>query len=274
MRAKERAANRAKANRQALKWPIGVGGALLIGVIAFYQVGTEPAELDDRLCPKQSGPVGATLLLIDTSDPFSAKHKETLIRFFDHATDPKSAMPLGPEELLLVYELTEDPGDPARHIEICRPGMDFNDRTWRDDIRQGRKFAERDWDSFNDKFKAPVPHDTVNSRSTSPIIETLGVLAARHVPGKLGNSDFKVHIVLFSDLLQHSPRMSHYGSYPKASEMALHHRDLLTDLTGADVSIFRLERPKYASWQTADHYYWWTEFVAETGGNLRFQDSI
>ena len=51
-------------------------------------------------------------------------------------------------------------------------------------------------------------------------------------------------------------------------------RDLLTDLTGVRVSFFRLERPKYAKWQTERHYYWWTELVQEQGGQIEWQGSI
>ena len=51
-------------------------------------------------------------------------------------------------------------------------------------------------------------------------------------------------------------------------------RDLLTDLTGARVSLFRLERPKYAKWQSRRHYYWWTELIQDLGGQIEWQDSI
>ena len=43
-------------------------------------------------------------------------------------------------------------------------------------------------------------------------------------------------------------------------------RELLTDLSGVDVSLFRLERDRYAKWQTVEHYYWWTRAVQKLGG--------
>ena len=274
MKAKDRVAARNQARRLAITLPLIVGGVLIIGVVSFYLVGTAPVELDEKLCPKNGGPTGASVLLIDTSDPFSAKHKATLASFFEHALDDEGALQLGPEELLVVYELTDDPGNPKLLMEICRPTQNFEDRTWRDDIRQGRKFAERDWQRFEDEVGETTMTEVGESRSSSPLLETIGVLAAKHVPGKRGNSDFKVHLVLFSDLLQHSSRLSHYSTYPVPSKLGLSHRDLLTDLTGADVSVFRLERAEYTRWQTKDHYYWWTEFVHEVGGTVRFQDSI
>lgn len=265
---------RAKQNRWAIIAPILCGIGLLCGVVIFHQLGEPPPKVDDRLCPLNSGPVGATLLFIDASDVFTPKHQATLASFFENALQEKGAMPLGPGELLVVYELTEDPGEPELLMEICRPVRDFAERTWRDDIHQGRKFAERDWQRFEEQITDVPADEKTDTRATSPLLETIGVLAAKHVPGKRGNLDFNVHFIVFSDLLQHSSRLSHYGPYPNAKDMKRTHPDLLSDLTGAEVSLYRLERPEYLRWQTADHYYWWTEYVEETGGTIRFQDSI
>ena len=265
----------AKAHRRSIMLPLGVGALLLIGVVAFYQVGTRVPEIDDRLCPKASGPVGATVLLLDTSDPLTPKHRAELKRLAGQiASEHVGRMGIAPGELLAVYELTQDPGAPKQLIEVCRPFKNPKDRTWRDDIHQGRRFAERDWDRFEDALANAFPERESESQPTSPLLETIAVLAARHMPGKRGDERFKVHRVVFSDLLQHTPRFSHYGPYPDARDMRHVARDLLTDMTGTRVSLFRLERPKYAKWQTERHYYWWTELVQEQRGQLEWQDSI
>ena len=255
--------------------PLGVIAILLICVVAFYQVGTRAPEVDERLCPKATGPVGATVLLLDTSDPLTPKHRAELERIASQITSEHAGrMGLGPGELLAIYELTQNPGEPRQLIEVCRPFKDPKDRTWRDDIHQGRHFAERDWGDFEAALTAGFPARESAPQATSPLLETIAVIAARHVPGKRGDQRFKVHLVVFSDLLQHSPRFSHYGSYPDAKEMPRNARDLLTDLTGVRVSLFRLERPKYVKWQSESHYYWWTELVLELGGQIEWQDSI
>ena len=261
--------------RKSILMPLGAGALLLIGVIAYYQVGVRAPETDERLCPKATGPVGATVLLLDTSDPLTPKHQAELERLAGQiASQQVGRMGINPGELLAVYELTQNPSAPKQLIEVCRPFKNPKDRTWRDDIHQGRRFAERDWDRFEDALANAFPEQETESQPTSPLLETITVLAARHVPGKRGDERFKVHLVVFSDLLQHTSRLSHYRVYPEAKEMRRNARDLLTDMTGARVSLFRLERPKYAKWQTEHHYYWWTELIMEQGGQIEWQDSI
>ena len=252
-----------------------MGAVLLAAVVAFYQVGTRVPETDHRLCPKATGPVGATVLLLDTSDPLTPKHRAELERLAKQiASERAGPMGIAPGELLAIYELTQDPDEPMQLLEVCRPHKNPKDRTWRDDIHQGRKFGERDWEQFEKALADGFPQRKSEPQRTSPLLETIAVLAARHLPGKRGDERFKVHLVVFSDLLQHSPRFSHYVPYPDAKDMRAHARDLLTDLTGAQVSLFRLERQKYAKWQTERHYYWWTELVQEQGGRIEWQESI
>ena len=275
MRRDARRRAEAKANRLSIMLPLGVGALLLVGVVAFYQVGTQVPETDDRLCPKATGPVGATVLLLDTSDPLTPKHRAELERLAGQiASERAGRMGIAPGELLAVYVLTQNPGSPTQLIEVCRPLKNPKHRSWRDDIHQGRRFAERDWKRFEDALANAFPERVSEPQPTSPLLETITVLAARHIPGKRGDQQFKVHLIVFSDLLQHSPQLSHYGPYPDVNDMRHRARDLLTDLTGAQVSLFRLERSKYAKWQTERHYYWWTELVQEQGGQIEWQDSI
>lgn len=275
MRREKQRKTEARNKQKAIILPLGIGAFLVVGIIAFYNVGTRVPEMDDRLCPKIEGPVGATVLLLDTSDPLTTKHRAELGRLAEQIkSDTTSPMGIVPGELLVVYDLQQDSGAPKQLIEICRPHGNLKDRTWRDDIHQGRRFAEKNWEQFEDTLANAFPEFESQPQPTSPLLETITVLAARHVPGKRSDGIFKVHLIIFSDLLQNSPRLSHYGTYPDAKSMRKHTRDLFTDLTGVRVSLFRLERPKYAKWQTKHHYYWWTEFIQEQGGQIEWQDTI
>ena len=275
MRRDARRKAEAKAHRRKIMWPVIVGVLLLIGAVAFYYVGTPAPETDDRLCPKATGPVGATVLLLDTSDPLTPKHRAELERLASQvASEQVGPMGIAPQELLAVYELTQDPGAPKQLTEVCRPLKSPKGSNWLDDIHRGRRFRERDWKHFEDMLRNAFPEHEGEPQPTSPLLETVTVLAARHAPGKRGDERFKVRLVIFSDLLQHTPRFSHYGRYPEAKDMRHCCRDLLTDLTSVRVSLFRLERSKYEKWQTERHYYWWTELILEQGGKIEWQDSI
>ena len=280
-RAARRKSAQDRARRQSIIVPLSGLVIVVAAVVAFYQLGTSVPEMDDRLCPKDNGPSGATVLLLDTSDPLTSKHQAELKRLAGQIVSEEAGpMGIAPQELLAVYELTHDPGAPRKLIEVCRPMKSPQDRTWRDDIKQGRRFADRDWTRFEEALANGFPEDNSESRPVSPLLETISVLAPRYVPGKRHVPDdptdeqFEVHLVVFSDLLQHSERFSHYEPYPDAKEMQHKARDLLTDLTGVRVSLFRLERPRYAKWQTKRHYYWWAELINTQGGQIGWQESI
>ena len=275
MRTKERRRAEARARQLSTMIPIGVGILLVIGVGIFYNLGTPVPDLDDRLCPKNTGPVGATVLLLDTSDPLTAKHKSELERLLGQvASEEAGRMGVSPGELLAVYELTQNPGSPEQLIEVCRPFQNPKNRTWRDGIHRGWRFAERDWERFEDALTNGFPKHEGESHPTTPLLETMAFLVPRHATGKRGDDQFRVHLIVVSDLLQHTDRLSHYRPYPEAKDMKQFAPDLLTDLTNTRVSLFRLERPKYERWQTERHYYWWTEVVREMDGQIEWQDAF
>ena len=263
--------------------PLAVFLVLVVGVIAFYNLGTPPVGLDDRLCPEKDGPRGATVLLLDTSDPLTPKHREELKRLAIYisseiadkdGSNNSNSLGIEPGELLAVYELSQNPGSPVELIQVCRPLKSPDNRTWRDDIRRGRRLSDREWESFEQELENMFPESDGKPQPSSPILETITILSARHAPGKRGNSQFETHLIIFSDLMQHSSRLSHYKTYPEAKAMRKVAPDLLTDLIGVSVSLFRLERPEYSKFQDEDHYYWWTELVIEQGGKVVNQDSF
>ena len=173
MRRDARRRAEAKENRRSIMLPLGVGALLLVGVVAFYQIGTQVPDTDDRLCPKATGPIGATVLLLDTSDPLTPKHRAELERLAGQiASERAGRMGIDPGELLAVYVLTQNPGSPTQLIEVCRPLKNPKDRTWRDDIHQGRRFAERDWKRFEDALANAFPERASEPRSRSLQLDT------------------------------------------------------------------------------------------------------
>lgn len=268
--------------RQALIYAaVVLAGAALVVVFFVFE---RPAQLDENLCPAGGKPARQTILLLDTSDPLTPKHRAELERLVSELQQP-AADPgmedfyIAPGEPLVVYKLALDWRGLQPFMKVCNPGDAPDDWDWKKDLTRGKAFALRNWQQFEDRIEALFPKEPEAEKPRSPILENLAVIVPRHAPSKRNlpaDGASHVHLILFSDLLQHSGSLSHYGPYPEAKDFlgTPGLRELATDLTRVNVTIFRLERSRYARWQTRDHYYWWTELVREFGGSVRWQESL
>ena len=255
-----------------------------IVVVMIFFVIERPAKIDENLCPVDSKPTRQTILFLDTSDPLTPKHHAELERLVTELQQPgvnpdTEDFYIAPGEALIVYKLALSWHNLQPFMEVCNPGDNPDDWDWKKDLTRGKAFALRNWKRFEDRIKELFPKEPEAEMPRSPILENLAVIVPRHTPSKRNLASEKMHhthLILFSDLLQHSDLLSHYGPYPKAKEFldTPGLRELATDLTRVNVTIFRLERSRYARWQTRDHYYWWTELVREFGGSVRWQQSL
>ncbi len=252
--------------------------------IIFLLTSCDRPRLDTQLCPRDRPVLRTTVLLLDTSDPLTEKHEEELKRIVRKLQSPAGSsddFPVAPGEALVVYELTPKLHQLKPVIKVCNPGEHPDNWGWLDKLTRGKKIALGQWYRFHDAvrplFEKPTSHIT---QPRSPIIETLGILVPRYASSTRSRDGKPVrptHIIVFSDLLQHSDALSHYGSYPPAAKIpkTVGLRAIQTDLEGVEVSLYRLERSlPTGQWQTRDHYYWWTELVRVFGGELVYQDSI
>ena len=256
---------------------------LVLGGVILVLTVKPPVQLDDDLCPKNKASVRQTIVLLDTSDPLSPKHRaelERLARDFKTPEDEaERGFYVGPGEALIVYELSQDPASVQPGFRICNPGDHPEEWTTKDDLTKGKIFALRNWRRFEQALTSMFPEDDGEEMPTSPILENLAVIIPRHAPSKRNlpkGIKYPTHLIVFSDLLQNTERLTHYGPYPEAGKAvkAEKLKALGTDLTRVRVSLFRLERERYAKWQTRDHYYWWTELVQALNGHVHWQESL
>ena len=162
-------------------------------------------------------------------------------------------------------------------LTVCNPGGHPDDWSWRRDLTEGKAIALRRWQRFVASVEPLFAASEENAaQPRSLIIEALGVIVPRHAPSRrtVAEPADRVHLIVYSDLLQHSDALSHYGPYPPAEEIIASLRHLQTDLAGVEVSLYRLERARDARWQTRDHYYWWTELIEAFGGQVIWQESV
>ena len=234
-------------------------------------------DLDHQGCPKNTGPTREVIVLVDTSDPLTDKHKAELRRLLREMTSPSAsgrhdALTVKKGERVTLYHL-ESSGVPAMPIvQLCHPGGNPEDERRFEELTRGRVITQWHWQHFVKVIETMFPEEERAAQPLSPILETIAVVTARHAGSRRAANGAKpVHLIVISDLLQNTDMLSHYRSYPKPKNIP---RELRTDLSRVEVSLFRLERYKYEINQTSEHYYWWSDWVEEMGGKVVWQQAL
>ena len=268
-------------------------GVALLPLVALL-LGCSPPRLDESLCPRDKPPERTTVLLLDTSDPLSEKHREELSRLVRElrqkpkqpnepgeagpggSASPLDALYVAPGEELVAYTLRQELAKAEPVVRVCNPGDHPNSWAWQRELTEGKQLALAAWRRFEERVAPLFAAVDSTAEARSPILEFLGVIIPRHASSERVGTDTRTHLIIFSDLLQHSDALSHYGTYPQADAIVRTAglRHLRTDLTGVDVSLYRLERSRDGRWQTTDHYYWWTKLVKAFGGKVIYQQSV
>lgn len=275
MNRESREERRTKARRRAKTFAVvAVLGVALLIVALWTQKGV---DLDHQGCPKKTGPSREVLVLLDTSDPLGDKHKAELRRILREMTSPAAsgrhdALAVRKGERVTLYRL-ESTGVPERPIaQICHPGGNPEEKQRFKELTKGTVITEWRWEQFVRVIEAMFPAEEHEAQPSSPILETIAVITARHASSRRAEKDSKsTHLIIISDLLQNTGMLSHYMPYPNPEEIP---RELNTDLSRIEVSLFRLERHKYESYQTPEHYYWWTDWVEAMGGKVLWQQAL
>ena len=247
------------------------GGFLLVGVASAVE------DLNPRtLCPKSSS-VAQTILLIDTTDVLTlvaqARLEELLKNFYN--PDTKSYIKQGEE--LIVYRIASTVADMGAPINACSPGNP-KDRTWKDNLFTGKYGQLRQWKQFLKRIKQalPKPEDQI-SQNGSPLLESLAVVAAKHIPNiGTGKNRKPTRLILFSDMMQHSNNLSHYKTLPSMPQFKKLRgfSEMDGKLSDVEVRLFYIRRTGLESKQTRDHYYWWPQVIEQAGGIILEQREL
>jgi hypothetical protein len=235
---------------------------LAAGVYVYATTARAPALDHTSLCPTD-GPRSVTVGLLDSTDdiPDVAKH-EIRTTLLDIA------------EALPTYGLLDmrllDPGVPGGRgiFSRCNPG----DGSGLSEYTANPRLAKKRW---LEGFRRPLEEALdVGFRpapgKTSPIMETVQRIAVDRFSGRAAE-DIPKSLILVSDMLEHEPDYSQYhgdlsyGRY-KASRA---YRRLQTDLHGAEVTIYYVQRLTGRPISSADHIRFWAEWVRDNNGRLR-----
>jgi hypothetical protein len=247
-----------------------IGGALAVlalGVLGagayVYVSAARPPALDRAtLCPVE-GPRSITVVLLDSTDdiPDVGKHEIRTV-----LTDMAEAVPVyGLLELRLL-----DPKLPGgRQIFAkCNPGDGAN----LSEYTANPRLAKKRWiEGFREPLEAalesgfqPLPG------KTSPIMETVQRIAVDRFTGHAAEEAPKT-LVLVSDMLENAPDYSQYAgdlTYGRFKSSRAYKR-LQTDLHGAEVTIYYIQRASAKPFNSADHIRFWVDWIRDNKGRFK-----
>ncbi len=237
-------------------------GVLAAGVYVYVTAPRPPALDRASLCPID-GAHATTVVLLDSTDaiPDIGKHEIRTV-LLDMA------------ETVPVYGLLElrllDPKLPGgRQIFAkCNPG----DGAGLSEYTANPRLARKRW---LDGFRQPL-EDALEAGfqptpgKTSPIMETVQRIAVDRFSGRAAE-DIPKSLVLVSDMLENEPDYSQYSgdlSYNryKASRA---YKKLQTDLHGADVTIYYIQRVTAKPLSSADHIRFWVDWIRDNKGRFK-----
>jgi hypothetical protein len=247
-----------------------LGGALTVlalGVLAagayVYATVARPPTLDQAsLCPVD-GPRAVAVVLLDSTDeiPDIAK-REIRTVLVDMA------------ETLPAYELLEirllDPKTPGGRsiFSRCNPG----DGSGVSEYTANPRIARQRWlDGFRQPLDVALEAGFhALPGKTSPIMETIQQIAVERFTGR-AVGEVPKSLVVISDMLQHGPDYSQYsGDLSFARFKATRaYKKVQTDLHGADVLIYYIQRQTGKPINSADHIKFWVDWIHDNNGRLK-----
>ncbi len=237
-------------------------GLLAAGAYVYATVARPPTLDETSLCPVD-GPRAVDVVLLDSTDeiPDAAK-KEIRSALSDMAET------LAPYELLEIRLLDAKTPDGRMIFSKCNPG----DGSGLSEYTANPRLARQRWleefrsplDSALDASFAPLPG------KTSPIMETIQRIALERFTGRNVENVPKT-LVLVSDMLQHGADYSQYTgdlSFDrfKASRA---YKNVRTDLHGANVIIYYIQRKTAKPINSADHIRFWADWIHDNNGRLK-----
>jgi len=259
---------RSRNPRDVRKHVLGAGlavsalGALAAGAYVYVTAARPPALDRASLCPVD-GARSTTVVLLDSTDEIPDIGKREI-----------RTVLLDMAETVPVYGLLElrllDPRTPGGRLIFakCNPG----DGAGLSEYTANPRMAKKRWlegfrqpleESLDAGFR-PVPG------KTSPIMETVQRIAVDRFSGRAAE-DMPKSLVLVSDMLENEPDYSQYGgdlSYGryKASRA---YKKLQTDLHGAEVTIYYVQRVTAKPLNSVDHIRFWAEWIRDNKGRFK-----
>lgn len=265
-RGRRRRGSRRKGSSESL---LVVGGVLIslfciaaVGIFLYWKftAETQPELVADTLCPIE-GPFEATVVLIDSSDSIPEVGRLQIEQYLQDTAD--NLADYGLLELRIL-----EPGTPGGLVVFskCNPGDGSNLST----LTANPKLARRTWlSSFREPLRDALKSSLVATEAnSSPIMETIQRIAVSRFTGNKAEGRSN-HLIVVSDMLEHGPDFSHYrnGTSFAGYKSSPAYRKFSTDLNGATVSIFYVERLN-SPVDSGSHIEFWSKWIQSNEGWL------
>jgi hypothetical protein len=237
-------------------------GVLAAGAYVYATVARPPVLDQSSLCPVD-GPHSVTVVLLDSTDeiPDIAKREVRTV-----LVDLAEAMP--------AYQLLEirllDPNLPGGRsiFAKCNPG----DGSGLSEYTANPRLAKERW---LDGFRQPLDQALDSGfrpapGKVSPIMATIQRIAVDRFTGRNAEAVPK-SLVVISDMLEHEPDYSQYTgdlSYERFKSSRAY-KKVQTDLHGADVLIYYIQRTTGRPVNSVDHIRFWAEWIRDNNGRFK-----
>jgi hypothetical protein len=228
-----------------------------------YATVARPPTLDQAsLCPVD-GPHAVAVVLLDSTDeiPDIAKREIRTV-----LVDMAETLPA--YELLDIRLLDPKLSGGKSIFARCNPG----DGSGLSEYTANPRLARQRWlEGFRQPLDAALEDGFRPAPGkTSPIMETIQRIAVERFTGRAAEEVPK-SLVVISDMLQHGPDYSQYTgdlSFDRFKSSRAY-KKVQTDLHGADVLIYYIQRQTGKPINSADHIRFWADWIHDNNGHLK-----
>lgn len=249
-------------NRGAIVKLVVVVLALVGLVVVYIQTVGSRRTLDPvTLCPPS--PDTISVLLVDVTDPMTLPQRQDFVNQLEHL---RGSIPqYGKLAIYKVDATSQQLLSPV--IVRCNPGTADQVNEW-----TGNKLkAAKQWE---EGFKRPldIAFSQIASASSaqhSPILESIQSIALTELKNQKAEGK-KRQLIVVSDLLQNTDRMSFYGQLPSIDDVTNSDafRALRTDLRDIDVELWMLQRTDSKQSQPRELADLWELLIQKMGGEV------
>lgn len=254
--------NQARRERMSYIWgSVMILVAVAILATGFYFNSQASSKIDETTLCRESGPLGHTVLLVDTTDPLNFTQKQAFQALMDEVISEKVA----PGELLSVFVLGEDYTENSKPLmELCNPG-DGRDKS---ELTANLKRMKR---QYEQQFRSPlisVANELQSQKPAkfSPIFEMIQLVSI---------NGFRKHsisgpraLIVVSDMLQNTANFSMYKGETNYKDFleSPYGRKMNADLSGVSVELhYILNAPNI---QTRRHLKFWEDYFSNAGAKI------